>query len=846
MNQLKYIILLAFAILAVSHVSGQYHLQYLADHPGANFYEVVEAVEEYYKDKPQGRGSGYKHFRNWKMAMEPYFYPSGEMYNVNAMLYSEHRKYIHKPKAGTRSNTGFWFDQGPTSFTQGTGDAGGNGVVSCIEFHPTDPDLIYVGTPDGGMWRYDMGSSSWTPLTDGVPTIGVSGIAINYNNPNIMYILTGDGNRNNSPSIGVLKTTNGGQTWLPTDLTWAIQWDYPQTNNAYKLLMHPTDPDILFVVAEDGIHRTTNGGDTWTNVKPGKFWDIEFKPDDPSVMYASGFSFFRSTNTGLTWNVDGDPDFPTQYLRTAIGVTPAEPDYVYLLFGGHVNGTGAGSFSGLFRSDDAGLDFEERSTTPNIIGWWSDGQDSINQALINLVIAVDPQDAETVFAGGINNWKSSNGGTTWSLASHWVDVNNEYGYVHADQHDLKFLGSDIYAACDGGLFRSDDDGATWDNLSDGLSIMQFTSIDVAGSNYIGGAWDNGCNQWSASNSDATHIVRADGFVCMIDPTNTNIRYMSNQGGKWRSTNGGGSWNPINIPSSGGYWDSDWIMDPVSTNRMYMAGPSNGNHDVFRTTSSGTGTSAWTDLNAGFSINQNIIALAQGVNDRDVLYAAIGTELRKSTNVNDPAPGWSDITGTLPVGSAVMRGIAVDPANANRVWVCFRGVSSGNKVYYSPNGGTNWYNESGTLPNVPVNCIAYVPGSQDGLYIGTDIGVFYRNDYIGDWEYHMNGLPTVRVLDMDIDGGYIYAGTFGRGLWRSPLYTSCPTSYYLTTANDPSNPNYTGVQRYYASQSIYSSRVITGGIGTDVLYTAADEITFTSGFHARAHNDFEAKLGGCPD
>jgi hypothetical protein len=149
----------------------------------------------------------------------------------------------------------------------------------------------------------------------------------------------------------------------------------------------------------------------------------------------------------------------------------------------------------------------------------------------------------------------------------------------------------------------------------------------------------------------------------------------------------------------------------------------------------------------------------------------------------------------------------------------------------------------------VNCIAYentggVPN--DALYIGTDVGVYYRDDDIGDWIPFMNGLPATMVFDLEVNetSSVITAGTYGRGFWRSALYSDCPTTYSLTQANDPSNPNYTGFQHYEASNTVYSSRIITGGIGTDVTYQAGVQVVLQTGFHAKAGNKFKAQLGPC--
>jgi hypothetical protein len=215
--------------------------------------------------------------------------------------------------------------------------------------------------------------------------------------------------------------------------------------------------------------------------------------------------------------------------------------------------------------------------------------------------------------------------------------------------------------------------------------------------------------------------------------------------------------------------------------------------------------------------------------------------------DDGGTNFSNVTSDLPAGTITF--IAVNPTNSSDVFVTYSGYTAGRKVFRSTNAGTSWTNISGSLPNIPVNCIAYetTGGSpNDALYIGTDVGVYYRDDDLGDWVPFMNGMPAVIVLDLEINEtyGYITAATFGRGYWRSLLYSACPYGWNLTPANDPGNPNYTGFQHWEASNFITSTRIITGGIGTDVTYQAAGSITLLQGFHARAGNKFKAVLGPC--
>jgi hypothetical protein len=215
--------------------------------------------------------------------------------------------------------------------------------------------------------------------------------------------------------------------------------------------------------------------------------------------------------------------------------------------------------------------------------------------------------------------------------------------------------------------------------------------------------------------------------------------------------------------------------------------------------------------------------------------------------NNGGASFADVTNNLPAGSITF--IAVNPDWSFDVFVTYGGYTAGRKVFRSMDAGSTWTNISGTLPNIPVNCIA-IEDTDDNplhaLYIGTDVGVYYRDENIGDWVPFMNGLPATMVFDLEINetAGVITAATYGRSFWRSELYSSCPVWYYLDQSNDPGNPNYTGFQHYEASDSLRSNRIITGGIGTDVTYKAGTLIRLQTGFNAKAGNKFKAILGPC--
>lgn len=838
-------ILLFALILCTGVLSGQNSVSDMYLNAGTDDFGIIrQNMSQYFATHDQGQGSGYKQWKRWEYMMERRLTPDGKVTNWALRNWDAYNEYVaqHPDADGSQSAdspNGHWISLGPSGYTLGAGWNGGVGRINCMAFHPSNPNIFWVGTPAGGLWKATLGGyfGAWTPLTDGMPVIGVSGIAVDFVDPNIIYILTGDGDGGHTTSIGVLKTTDGGTTWNPTGFTWTIY----DNLRGYKLLMHPTDRNTLFVVSNAGIHRTTNGGTTWTQVQSGMFQDIEFKPGDPTIMYASGgTAFYRSTNSGASWTRVWT-GVPTTAWRMAIGVTSQNPGYVYLFTGPP---TSVNNFVGVFLSTNSGAGFSTKSTTPNLLGYDINGNDEDHQTTYDLAMAASATTAGTIIVGGINTWKSTDYGVTWTLSSMWNYSAGAGKYTHADIHGLEVnpLNNYLYCLSDGGIFISTNFGGNWTDLTTGIVNTQWYRIAGSPNNIsliIGGTQDNGSDKWTGG-STMLHIRGADGMDCMVDYSNNNNIYTTRQnGGLEKSTDGGTSFSWNKPSGSVGSWVTPFIMDPVNPQIIY-GGYIN---SVYKSTNGGASFTAKGAAGCG--------AMAMGTSNTSRIYAALDTGsaviVRRLWRSDDAAGSWTSIRTGLP--SMPVTFIAVDPDNSLNVFVTFGGYSAGQKVYHSTNGGASWTNISGTLPNVAVNCIAFQDNNgspANALYVGTDIGVFYRDNNHSDWIPFRNGLPTVPVFDLEINygSGEITAGTFGRGLWRSLLYDGCPYGWALTTSNDPSNPNYTGFQFYEASNQISSSRVVTGGLGTDVTYKSGNYIKLTTGFHARENNLFKATLGNC--
>jgi PKD repeat protein len=744
---------------------------------------------------PSTKG-GYKMFKRWADYMEPRVYPSGDLslpstnwqrfesyLNSNPVAMQQYQMSRMGNPIGNSPNSmngpslpsvlnSTWQFVGPTGAPSG----GGAGRINFVRFDPTNTNIIWAGAPAGGLWKSTNGGASWTTNTDQLSVIGCTDLAIDYTNTNTMYLATGDGDAGDTYSIGILKSTDGGATWNATGLTWTVN----QGRTISRLQIHPTNPQILLAATSNGIFRTTNGGTSWTQTQTtNSFKDMEFNPADPNTVYATGTRFFKSTDNGVTWTqiTSGLPT-NTQTNRMAIAVTPANAAYVYVLAG---NASNSG-FYGLYRSTDNGTTFTQRSSTPNLLGWSSTGADTGGQSWYDLAIAASPTQQDVVIVGGVNIWRSANGGTSWTINGHWTGTGAPY--VHADIHDLIFLpgsGTTYFSGNDGGVFKTTNSGGAWSDISNNLCIAQIYRIGLSGSNaslHITGHQDNGTNLRNGASYVET--MGGDGMDCFIDRTNNNVMYGEQYNGSLnRSTNGGGSWSGITTGLSGNAaWVTPWYQDPSVANTIYV-----GYTNLFKSTNQGTN---WTQLAAlPASPGGTIVDFRVAPSNNQVIYVARSTGLFKTTN---GGTSWTTVTGTLPVGSAAITRIAVAPNDPNTVLVTFSGYSSGNKVYRSTNGGTSWTNLSTGLPNLPANCVTMMPGSTNGAYyVGMDVGVYYIDNTFTSWQPYFTGLANVPVFDLEVyqPTGKLRAATYGRGVWEVDIYnpgTLPPVAQFVASAS----------------------------------------------------------------
>ncbi len=776
MNRLRLTILFCFFnIISFSQI---WEDDLLKTNPNPTIQEKSNAFEEYRAIHPYTKGNGFKPYaREMDFILERS--SDGQEFKADA-LFKEWEKIQENNSYSKISSQSNWISKGPinTPIILSNGKKRGNGRVNCIAFDPVDPDIIWIGSPAGGLWKSVDGGNNWTTNTDNLPVIGVSSIAIDPTNTQNMLIVTGDAHATDTYSIGILKSTDGGNSWNTTSLSYNIN----QEKRINKVIINPVYPDSVFAVTNDNIMISTDAGVNWQTVGLGGRWrDIEFKPGTPSTIYAAkqssgGSNVYRTTDGGANWSVINNGVASSGKYRPLIAVTPDNPEVIYALYSASDY-----SLHGLYKSSDAGNNWTLQSNSPNILGRDTDGTSTGGQSWYDLSLAVSTNDENLLYVGGINLWKTIDGGQAWTINASSGNGSN-YSYMHVDQHAAEFnpLNHVAYAGNDGGFYKYMENLNTWVDISDGLEISQFYNLGLSQSNpnrIVAGAQDNGTEMLTNSTWDA--IMGGDGMECKIDHYDDDIIYAEYQyGGLRKSYNGGNSWDNIKPVSYEGGWNTPYEMHSSNSDILVI-----GYEEVYRSETAGA---IWDSISYNVSNGQALKSIALAPSDEDYIYAGTYTSLKLT---KDAGSNWANITPFFL--NQNITDVTVSNSDADRVWVTLSGYAANHKVYESVNGGQNWANITATgLPNLPVNCIVYQHSTNDDLYVGTDVGVYYKNNTMSDWIPFNDGLPNVIVKELEIhyDAGSISAATFGRGVWESPLNTLSTNVYANEKINFKIYPN----------------------------------------------------------
>ena len=732
------------------------------------------------------------------------------------------------------ATSGRWSPVGPTKHPYNqTSQPTGTGRINGIAFHPTDTNTFFALAPQGGVWKTKDYGKSWKQLwgagnglsvgssapSNPALTLGVSSMVLSHKNPDTLYIGTGDRDAGDAPGYGILMSTNGGTSFV-------VRNSGMGNLTVGKLIMHPKNTAILLAATNGGVYRTTNSGGTWTRVSvSANFMDIVYHPGNPNYVYATANGlFYRSTDAGLTFAqiTNGVPASGMQ--RGQIAVTAADRGRVYFLI------ASGSRFQGFYMSTDSGTTFVNRSTTPaNILGYSELGNDGSGQGWYDLDLAADPRNAQVVYAFGINVWKSTDGGATFKVSGHWVGSGSADD-IHADQHSGEFniTGRTLFAGNDGGVYFTGDGGKIWNNITNGINNSQIYRLAVAQTTDDLGAHgyqDNGSMQHH--DGEIYTYYGGDGMDCAVDPTDERYVYGSYVFGRiYRAieknnltTIGANGTNGI---TEGGGWLTPFVLQEGNPNRMFA-----GYNNLWRCDSvKSVGTIKWTRISTGWTGSVRQIKSSKS-NPRHLYVIRGDGKLMFTRDAEATVPVWVDVTPPSTLFS--LRIMEPDPLDSTKLY-----GASATDLFVSNNNGTAW--NSSALASL--NKTAY-PGfnwgvinvlkadhtaSPAGLYVGTDRAVYYMNQVSGSTyglNEFANQLPLwMDVSDLDIyhsplgrDYSFVYASTYGRGVWKSPLFDDGSGTYRAKMLSYDSIFTVGGVMRLQEKipASVYGIRSTTWSI-----------------------------------
>ncbi len=799
-------------------------------------FQVDQTTLTYQQDGKTKKAAGWKQFKRWEYEMSFVVDPAtGTFPEKTAMEVKEAFERNHPPSRNR--STAEWSPMGPTYSNSGYS---GIGRLNCVAFHPSDTNRYWVGAAAGGLWETKDDGATWHVMTDNNGVLAVSDIIIpaDFDATGIIYISTGDRDGSDNRSIGVLKSTDSGATWNATGISYTL------ANNQMvnRLLQDPENPDILFAATTSGVYKTTDGGDTWdTKLTDVQFIDMEFRPGLNNVIYGStkNGKIYTSTD-GQNFDLvldDGDA------RRIELAVSPNQPDWVFALAANGNNG-----LHGIFKSIDAGASFIKifSGDSLNLLTWSASGDGNDGQGWYDLAMASSPFDANFILVGGVNTWRSMDGGINWIITNHWVG--NSSQAVHADKHKLAFRDNgDLFECNDGGVYLSKQNGINWVDKTNGIQISQMYRLGVSQTEpdeVITGLQDNGTKLFSGNNwFDARG---GDGMECMIDYTDVNIQYNTIYYGNINRTMN--HWqNAKNITPRDtnndiieGNWVTPFITDPNNPNILY-----GGYNEVWKTENRGDD---WVKI-SDMDINGRVRSMAAAATDSLYLYVAGNKALWKTI---DGGATWRDLTDSLPNGLTNISYIAVHNDDENTLWLTTTGYGN-SAVYESVDGGDSWIDISEGLPPIPLYAIVQNRQSTStvDLYVGTELGVYYKKG-LNDWEPYNDGLPNVKIGEIEIyysgnpGESKLRAATFGRGLWETKLeYISSPMVYASSTAKQK---NTSSIPPDRANQEIIKVEVQTVGnlsplnvtsftFNTNGSTSPGDDITHAKLYFSNASNAF---------
>lgn len=754
--------------------------------PNPNVWAVDSSYQAYYRLHTFQKSQHTQYYKRWRRAAAPYvdaqgyaLLPTAQQRLAANEAHLQKMNHLRTLQASHKQMSSSWECLGPfetfAPAEEGQEAHSDQANIYCIDIAPSNANTLFCGTETGMIFKTTDKALNWVSVSHNLVLGGVTAVEIHPTNPNIVY--AGD-------NTHLIKTTDGGANWttvLPN----------VEVNN---ILVSTADPQIVLAATEQGLYRTTNGGTNWTPIYTQRSYDLEAKPNAPATIYLvknnpteNRCEFFKSTNSGASftiqstgWFAGTDPNRQDGGAR--LTVTPADPNRVYAILIGQAK-NGDNGYIGVYRSNDAGATWELPNSPPGspyslpdhpcLSTFHPDGSESYHQGFYNLGLAASHTDANVLYIGCLNFFRSNDGGASFE----WL---GGYGgtlpRIHPDIQELKIAGSDIWMSSDGGVNYSSDNMASHTARNNGLYASDYWGFGT-GWNYdvlVGGRYHNGNAAYYESYPSGKYIALGGGEASTgyVNPGENRRVYHSDIGGTVLNNSYTGSleWFGIQAFPNEAYYpaeSSEMEFDSRCYNTWYMGKQNN----LWRTTNGGASFEIIYAF--GTNVDNQIKQIEVSRSNPDVIYlfqqlsSGANGRLWKTTN---GGANWTQIT--LPAGDSRICAISLSATSENDLVVGFTYSSNGNKVFRTTNGGTNWSNlTTATLDNENINTVLQQGGSS-GIYVGTGRTVYYRGSGMSDWVLYATGLPaaiSTNQLRPFYKNNKIRMGSYGKGIWQADLY-----------------------------------------------------------------------------
>lgn len=643
------------------------------------------------------------------------------------------------------------------------------GRTRCLVIHPTRPYRMWSGSVGGGVWRSDTYGTGWTKLDDFPGNLAIGCLAMDPNNPDVLYAGTGEG-------FGNLDAITGEGIWKSIDAgaTWTLLTATATFGNCNRIAVAPANGNIVLAATSSNLSRSTDGGTTWATVITGSSQQVLFDPNNATrciaYVFTGGVVSVRFSNdTGATWSTS---TYANGVGRVELAYARATPNLMFAAVD-IANGQ-------LWRSTDGGNVWTQMAAAGMA------GSENPSQIWYDNCVWVDPTDSNRIVVGWSRLWRSADGGATFTAISD-AGGGIDGDPPHADNHvivaDPRYDGitnKTVYVGNDGGVYRTTDITTCtrttgWTQRENSLVTTQYYGAVGHGSGkLVGGMQDNGTVSVTMSDPHAQRMIGGDGGPSAIDPVDPTRSYGQVQY-RWVWRHDGTSESSITNNTEMGQGNcnnfiSPMLLDPHDRTRLYSGGCS-----LWRTVDATAATVVWNVAKA--STGTPISAIAVSPQSAAIVWVGHNNgAVFRTANATAANPTWVTVddganVGTLP--NRFVSDIEIHRTNAGEVFVTFGGFVAGN-VQRTTNNGTSWTAVTGAgatgLPNAPMLSIAQHPLLANSFYVASEVGVFDTHDSGATWSTTNEGPADVACNEVNFIPGTttLLLATHGRGLWTAEL------------------------------------------------------------------------------